>query len=155
MRPTAHEESGTGTWGTGPFDNDAAADFAAGLDEAEPERRVAMVRYVLVRTIDATDLLTDTDEAVAAAALVAAQCPGGAPVDPDDGPQEPMPAFPGQLRKLAHEALARIATDPCGPSPNWVDPDDAKQGQALLTRLRTVLVPPPPTVPLADVERPT
>ncbi len=83
-----------GTWGTGPFDNDAAADFAAGLDEAEPERRVAMVRDVLVRTFDARGLLTDADEAVAAAALVAAQCPGGAPVDPDDGPQEPMPAFP-------------------------------------------------------------
>ncbi|WP_233229598.1 DUF4259 domain-containing protein [Streptomyces sp. I5] len=155
MRPTAHEESGIGTWGTGPFDNDAAADFAAGLDEAEPERRVTMVRDVLVRTIDARDLLTDADEAVAAAALVAAQCPGGEPVDPDDGPQEPMPAFPDQLRKLAHEALARIATDPCGPAPNWVDPDDAKQWQALLTRLRAVLVPPPPTVPLPDVGRPT
>ncbi|MEV5043730.1 DUF4259 domain-containing protein [Streptomyces griseoincarnatus] len=143
-----------GTWGTGPFDNDAAADFAVGLDEAEPERRVAMVRDVLVRTIDARDLLTDADEAVAAAALVAAQCPGGAPVDPDDGPQEPMPAFPDQLRKLAHEALARTAADPCVPAPNWVDPDDAKQWQVLLTRLRAVLVPPPPTVPLPDVERP-
>ncbi|MGC5234752.1 DUF4259 domain-containing protein [Streptomyces albogriseolus] len=143
-----------GTWGIGPFDNDAAADFAAGLDEAEPERRVEMVRDVLVRTVDATGWLADADEAVAAAALVAAQCPGGEPVDPDDGPQEPMPAFPDQLRKLAGEALARIATDPCGPAPNWVDPDDAKQWQASLARLRAMLVPPPPTIPLFDVERP-
>ncbi len=94
MRPTAHEESGIGTWGTGPFDNDAAADFAAGLDEAEPERRVTMVRDVLVRTIDARDLLTDADEAVAAAALVAAQCPGGEPVDPTTGRRNPCPRFP-------------------------------------------------------------
>ncbi|MEV5927762.1 DUF4259 domain-containing protein [Streptomyces cellulosae] len=48
MRPTAHEQSGMGTWGTGPFDNDAAADFAVGLDEAEPARRVEMVCAVLV-----------------------------------------------------------------------------------------------------------
>ncbi|MEV3957011.1 DUF4259 domain-containing protein [Streptomyces albogriseolus] len=103
-----------GTWGIGPFDNDAAADFAAGLDEAGPERRVAMIRDVLVRTIDATGWLADADEAVAAAALVAARCPGGEPVDPDD----------------------------------------AQQWQASLARLRAVLVPPPPTIPLFDVERP-
>ncbi|NEC53901.1 DUF4259 domain-containing protein [Actinospica acidiphila] len=141
-----------GTWGTGPFDNDAAADFAVGLDEAGPARRVEMVREVLVRTVDATGRLADADEAVAAAALFAAQCPEGEPVDPEDGPRTPMPAFPEPLRRLAHEALARIATDPAGPAPNWVDPDDAEQWQALLTRLRAVLVPPPSTV--LDVDRP-
>ncbi len=54
-----------------------------------------------------------------------------------------MPAFPDDLRKLADEALARTATDPCGPAPDWVDAEDAEQWQAVLARLRAVLVPPP------------
>ena len=40
-----------GTWGTGPFDNDGAADFAGDLDEAPPAEREALVRGVLARTI--------------------------------------------------------------------------------------------------------
>ncbi|MGA5521798.1 DUF4259 domain-containing protein [Streptomyces pseudogriseolus] len=142
-----------GTWGTGPFDNDAAADFAGALDAAGPERRVAVVRDVLVRTTEAGGRLDDADEAVAAAALVAAQCPGGEPVDTAYGPEQPMPAFPDDLRKLADEALARTATDPCGPAPDWVDAEDAEQWQAVLARLRAVLVP-PPAISASDDERP-
>ncbi|MGA5550821.1 DUF4259 domain-containing protein [Streptomyces pseudogriseolus] len=141
-----------GTWGTGPFDNDAAADFAGALDAAGPERRVAMVRDVLVRTTEAGGRLDDADEAVAAAALVAAQCPGGEPVDTAYGPEQPMPAFPDDLRKPADEALARTATDPCGPAPDWVDAEDAEQWQAVLARLRAVLVP--PAISASDDERP-
>src|SRR5262245_13461015 len=73
-------EISMGTWDTGPFDNDTAADFANALDDAEPEAREALIRGVLVRTIDATGYLAEADEAVAAAALIAAQCPGGDPV---------------------------------------------------------------------------
>ncbi|EMF24212.1 DUF4259 domain-containing protein [Streptomyces pseudogriseolus] len=142
-----------GTWGTGPFDNDAAADFAGALDDAGPERRVAMVRDVLVRTIEARGWLADADAAVAAAALVAAQCPGGEPVDTVYGPEQPMPAFPEDLRKPADEALARTATDPCGPAPNWVEAEYAEQWQAVLVRLRAVLVP-PPTTSASDAARP-
>ncbi|WP_372450460.1 DUF4259 domain-containing protein [Streptomyces tagetis] len=39
---------------TGPFHNDTAADFANALDDAEPEAREALIRDVLIRTIDAT-----------------------------------------------------------------------------------------------------
>jgi Domain of unknown function (DUF4259) len=35
-----------GTWDTGPFDNDTAADFANALDDAEPEAREALIRMV-------------------------------------------------------------------------------------------------------------
>ncbi|MGW3398543.1 DUF4259 domain-containing protein [Streptomyces hydrogenans] len=48
-----------GTWDTGPFDNDTAADFANTLDAAEPEAREGLIRGILVRTIDATGHLTD------------------------------------------------------------------------------------------------
>lgn len=140
-----------GTWDTGPFDNDTAADFADALDDAKPKAREALLRVVLIRTIDATGYLTEADEAVAAA-LIAAQCPGGEPVDTPYGPETPMPAFPADLRALADEALARIAGDEAGPASNWVDPEDRKQWRAMLTRLRAVLAPPPPSIALFDVQ---
>ncbi|MEU9927232.1 DUF4259 domain-containing protein [Streptomyces anulatus] len=141
-----------GTWDTGPLDNDSAADFANALDEAELEAREALTRGVLVRTIDATGYLTEAEEAVAAAALIAPQCPGGEAVDTSYGPEKPMPVFPLDLRVLADEALARIIDDEDGPASNWVDPEDWKQWRAILTRLRAVLAPPPPSIALFDVQ---
>ncbi|MFG2233153.1 DUF4259 domain-containing protein [Streptomyces sp. NPDC048723] len=141
-----------GTWDTGPFDNDTAADFADALDDVEPEAREALIRGVLVRTIDATGYLMEAEEAVAAAALIAAQCPEGDPVDTPCGPETPMPLLPSDLRALADEALARIVGDEDGPASNWVDPEDGKQWRAVLTRLRAVLSPPPPSLALFDVQ---
>ncbi|MEU6300954.1 DUF4259 domain-containing protein [Streptomyces erythrochromogenes] len=131
-----------GTWGTGPFDNDTAADFADALDEAEPGAREAMVRVVLVRTVDATGHPWEAEEAVAAAALVAAQYPGGEALETPYGPEMPVPAFSADLRALADEALARVADDWDGPASNWVDPADGKEWRAMLARLRAVLYPP-------------
>ncbi|MFF8545027.1 DUF4259 domain-containing protein [Streptomyces werraensis] len=141
-----------GTWDTGPFDNDTAADFANALDDAKPEEREALVRGVLTRTVDATGYLTEAEEAVAAAALIAAQCPGGEPVDTPYGPETAMPVFPADLHTLADEALARIVIDETGPASNWVDPEDWKQWRTTLNRLRAVLVPPPPSIALFDLE---
>ncbi|MES4905108.1 MULTISPECIES: DUF4259 domain-containing protein [unclassified Streptomyces] len=141
-----------GTWDTGPFDNDTAADFANALDEAGPKAREALIRGVLVRTIDATGYLTEAEEAVAAAALIAAQCPESDPVVTPYGPETPMPLFPSDLRALADEALARIVSDEDGPASNWVDPENWKQWRAILTRLRAVLAPPPPSIALFDVQ---
>ncbi|OPG01976.1 hypothetical protein B1R27_34555 [Streptomyces sp. GKU 895] len=142
-----------GTWDTGPFDNDSAADFAGDLDDAKPEERQALVRGVLTRTIDATGWLSEGDEAVAAAALIAAQCPGGAPIDTPYGPEEPLPAFPDDLRALADTALARLLSDRAGAASNWVDPEDGKRWRASLNGLRAVLAPPSPSIPLFDAER--
>ncbi|MFG2951910.1 DUF4259 domain-containing protein [Streptomyces adustus] len=142
-----------GTWDTGPVDNDTAADFAGDLDDAKPGEREALIRGVLTRTVDATGWLTEGEKAVAAAALIAAQCPGGAPIDTPYGPEEPMPAFPDDLRTLADEALARIISDEAGPASNWVDPEDWKQWRANLNRLRAVLAPPPPSIALFDVKQ--
>ncbi|MFE7385873.1 DUF4259 domain-containing protein [Streptomyces zhihengii] len=142
-----------GTWDTGPFDNDTAADFADTLDDVSPAKREALIRGVLMRTVDATDWLTEGEEAVAAAALIAAQCPGGDPSDTPYGPKTPMPAFPNDLRPLADEALSRVISNEAGPASNWVDPEGWKQWRANLNRLRAVLVPPPPTIPLFDAEQ--
>lgn len=77
-------ETHMGTWDVGPFDNDTAADWCGGLDDAAPEAREEMVRAALAETAGTTDYL-DSDvanEAIAAAALVAAQCPGVPPPTP-------------------------------------------------------------------------
>ncbi|WP_329458392.1 DUF4259 domain-containing protein [Streptomyces sp. NBC_01497] len=141
-----------GTWDTGPFDNDAAADFANALDDAEPAEREALIRGVLARTVDAAGYLREAEEAVAAAALIGAQCPGGEPIDTSYGPESTMPVFPADLRTLADDALARIITDEAGPASNWVDPRDWKQWQTMLNRLRAVLAPAPPSLSLFDIE---
>ncbi|WP_153456026.1 DUF4259 domain-containing protein [Streptomyces smaragdinus] len=143
-----------GTWDTGPFDNDTAADFANDLDDAKSEEREPMIRAILTRTIDidAVDWLTEPEKAVAAAALIAAQCPGGDPIATPYGPETPMPAFPSDLRMLADEALDRVIHDEDGPTSNWIDPTRGKQWRANLNRLRAVLAPPPPTIPLFDLE---
>ncbi|MFE7357183.1 DUF4259 domain-containing protein [Streptomyces sp. NPDC057543] len=70
-----------GTWDVGPFDNDTAADFGGNLDEAAAGEREGIVRSALTRVIDTAAHLEapESEEAIAAAALVAAQCPGGDP----------------------------------------------------------------------------
>ncbi|MCQ4208750.1 DUF4259 domain-containing protein [Streptomyces longispororuber] len=142
-----------GTWDTGSFDNDTAADFANALDDAKPEERVALIRGVLTRTDDATGWLVEGEEAVAAAAVMAVQCPGGDSIDTSYGPKEPMPAFPDVLRMLAAEALARVISDAAGPASNWVDPEDWKQWRANLDRLRAVLAPPSLSIPLFEIQQ--
>lgn len=128
-----------GTWGTGPFDSDAAADFAAHLDKASPDERVESVRGVLTRTVAAARHSIEAPAALAAVALVAAQCPGGEPIDPSDGPAQPMPPFPEDFRVLAAQALDRVAADEAGISGSWVDPADAREWLAMVESLRSVL----------------
>ncbi|MGQ5637819.1 MULTISPECIES: DUF4259 domain-containing protein [unclassified Streptomyces] len=92
-----------GTWDTGHFDNDAAAGFSDTLDEAPEAERQSIVRRALVLTLGTKGYL-DSDiaaEAVAAAALVAAQCPAGEPVPTAYGPQRPLPQLSPELRDLA------------------------------------------------------
>jgi len=102
-----------GTWDTGPFDNDAAGDFCAALDEASADAREDIVRDTLMRVAGTGDHLEadESQEAVAAAALIAGQCPGGTPVGGLDGPEEPLPDLTG-LRSLAVQALDRVVSEP-------------------------------------------
>jgi len=141
-----------GTWGTGPFGNDAAADFADDLDDALPGEREALVRGVLARAVNATGYPGEAPEAVAAAALIGAQCPGGKPVDTVYGPRQPLPAFSHDLRELAAQALDRVLGDDWW-SWAWVGPADAGQWLASVKALRNVLDPPPVScdVPLFDL----
>lgn len=142
-----------GTWDIGPFDNDTAADFADSLDEAQPDEREGLLRGVLNRTLAAADYLHEAQEAVAAAALIASQCPTGQPIDSGYGPQTTMPELPHDLRMLADEVLARV-TDDSGLVESWVNAGDDTRWLAMINGLRRVLNPPPPTidVPLFDLD---
>src|SRR3979490_726956 len=102
-----------GAWGTGPFDNDEAADFAGGLDDLGGAARADAVREALTRAAEQAEFLDADDAAVAvaAAALVAAQCPGGDEVDSVHGPRESLPQLPDDVRSLAAVALDRVLAD--------------------------------------------
>lgn len=85
-----------GTWDVGPFDNDTAADFSGSLDEAAEGERETLIRAALACAADTPGYL-DQDiaaEAIAAAALVAAQRPGESPSPPPTGRTCPSPSFP-------------------------------------------------------------
>ncbi|MGA4837671.1 DUF4259 domain-containing protein [Streptomyces sp. G45] len=133
-----------GTWDTGPFDNDTAADFCGGLDEAAAGEREGIVREALIRTIGTRGYLdaSEAEDAVAAAALIAAQCPGGEPAHPVYGPDEPLPDLTG-LRDLALQALDRVMTEPSELMELWAEGDD-EPWRATVDRMRGALLAQPP-----------
>ncbi|MGW0754095.1 DUF4259 domain-containing protein [Streptomyces sp. NPDC002587] len=133
-----------GTWDVGPFDNDTAADFSGDLDEASAYERESIIRKTLVRAIDTTGYLDSdiAEEAVAAAALVAAQCPDGEPADPHYGPEQPLPDLTG-LRELATQALDRVMTKPSELMELWSEADGGPW-RTTIKRLRRTLLQQPP-----------
>ncbi|MEU2345816.1 DUF4259 domain-containing protein [Streptomyces sp. NPDC052071] len=79
-----------GTWGTGPFDNDLAADYALLLDRSGvPE---VLLRHALSEP--GSTRIENWEVTVAAAAVIASSCPGGEPLHPVYGPQKPLPPLP-------------------------------------------------------------
>ncbi|MEU6389558.1 DUF4259 domain-containing protein [Streptomyces sp. NPDC046939] len=134
-----------GTWDVGSFDNDAAADFCNELDDATAGDRKGIVRAALAEAVGTEGYLEapEAEIAVAAAALVAAQCPGGAPADPAYGPKEPLPDLTA-LRDLAQRALDRVVTEPSELLELWAE-SDGDPWRAGIRRLRGVLLPSAPT----------
>ncbi|MEU9211761.1 DUF4259 domain-containing protein [Streptomyces sp. NPDC048415] len=132
-----------GTWDVCPFDNDTAADFGGDLDQVAAGEREGIVRSALTRVIDTAAYLEapESEVAVAAAALVAAQCPGGEPADPIYRPEEPLPDLTG-LRDLALQALDRIMTEPSELIDLWAE-SDGGPWRANIRRLQNVLLPQP------------
>ena len=132
-------------WGPGPFDNDDAVDFAASLDDLEPEDRPAAIREALTEAAEETDYL-DLDAggaAVAAAALVAAQHPDGEPVDSAHAPKQSIPDLPEELRPIAVQALTRVLADDSELPELWVDSPDGDAWFTMITALTDVLTTAP------------
>ncbi|GAA1273163.1 hypothetical protein GCM10009665_71250 [Kitasatospora nipponensis] len=138
-----NKEINMGTWDIGPFENDMAADFADALDEVAEDEREALVRATLVRTVQAQEYLESPEgaEAVAAAALIAAQCPGGEPIRTIYGPDEAVPTFAADLQSLAVEALDRVVADASELAELWDETVDGPKWRQSVRRIRAVLAP--------------
>ncbi|MFB7939638.1 DUF4259 domain-containing protein [Streptomyces sp. NPDC127049] len=130
-----------GTWDIGPFDNDTAADFSYRVDSA-PEGKKAEVLLTAFREVTGTgEEYLDADlsmEAIASAALVAAQCPGGEPVTTSYGPKEPLGVLPAALRAEAVAALDRVIAEPSELLELWEE-SDGEEWKAGVRALRGVL----------------
>ncbi|HEX5594576.1 MAG TPA: DUF4259 domain-containing protein [Micromonosporaceae bacterium] len=103
-----------GTWDSGPFDNDTAADWSGDFDDPDVTKRPALVNEALAR-VAGEDGYLDADvacEAIAAAAVVAAQQPGGQPITSPYPPNFLRDGgrldLPDDLAALAVRALDRI-----------------------------------------------
>ncbi|WP_327075020.1 DUF4259 domain-containing protein [Kitasatospora purpeofusca] len=147
-----------GTWDIGHFDNDSAADFCAGLDEAAAGEREGVVRRALTLAADTgADDYLDYDEAVeavAAAALVASQCPDGVPVTSAYGPDQPLPVFAADLRPLAAAALDRVVAEESELAELWDEGGEGAAWRRTVRELRDVLAPVPGPAPEALFELP-
>ncbi|MGQ5264882.1 DUF4259 domain-containing protein [Micromonospora sp. ZYX-F-536] len=90
------------------------ADFAGDLDEATVEARIELAGSVLERVAGATDLdIFDAPRAVAAAALAAAQCPGGEPIDSSSRSAHADAAAPRPAAgPVPHSSACRSAATP-------------------------------------------
>jgi hypothetical protein len=118
MIPQTETSGGmVGAWGDGPFDNDEAADWCDVLDSAPPSERGALLRTTLATAASNTGYLAYVDAAgaIAAAAIVASQMPGGAPVTTPYAPHFLLAGealeLDDDVPELAAEALARILGD--------------------------------------------
>ncbi|GAA4241536.1 hypothetical protein GCM10022254_70750 [Actinomadura meridiana] len=133
-----------GTWDASPFGNDYAADFASELDELPLVERAAAIRGALEDVIREAGYLDSFEgvRGVAAAALVAVQCPGGPSTDSVYGPDEPVPELPVDLRALAVKVLDRVLAPESELRELW-DEVDGREWLDELDRLRAPLAASP------------
>ncbi|WP_435970399.1 DUF4259 domain-containing protein [Streptomyces sp. Qhu_M48] len=130
-----------GTWDIGPFDSDTAADFSYRVDEAPAEKKAEVLRATFRDVIETGEEYLDADvavEAIASAALLAAQCPGGDPVTTSYAPKDPLPSLPAALRPEAVAALDRVLVEPSELLELWEE-SDGEAWKAGVRKLRAVL----------------
>ncbi len=135
-----------GTWDVGPFDNDTAADWCGDLHDAAPAQRTSVVRSALTTVLDNGDDYLDSnlaDEAIAAAAIVASQLPGGAritsPYAPDFLLEGGKLEIPDDLPALAVQALDRIVGDDSEWRELWEESDRYTSALAELQQIQAAV----------------
>jgi len=136
-----------GTWNVGPFDNDTAADWCGDLDDAAPEQRAVLIRDALGRVAQHGDEYLDSDDAVqaiAAAAIVASQLPGGTAVDTPYAPDFLLNGgtveVADDVPAIAVRALDRIVEDDSEWRELWEDAEESyPQALASVQSIRATL----------------
>jgi hypothetical protein len=134
-----------GAWDVGPFDNDAAADFAGDLTDASPENRPQLIREALTTAADNTEYLDNADAcaAIAAAAIVASQQPDGPEVDSVYGPDFLTDGgsidLPEDYVDLAVRAITRVLDEESEWRDLWEEADSLDEAIAALEPIRAAL----------------
>jgi len=127
-----------GAWGTAPFDNDDAADWAAELDEAEDPS--AFVTETLTGVLASDYVEVDAgNEAVAAAAWLASALPGGLSLDPNYGPATRPNGVSRSLADTALSALGRVTGESSEWRELWDETDEATNALAAVESIAEVL----------------
>jgi len=132
-------------WDVGPFDNDPAADWCGDLNDADPNERLAMISEALASTAQESEYLHGAlpFEAVAAAAVVASQIPGGPPIDSPYGPDFLAEGghidLPPDAQELARKALDRVLGDESEWRDLWDDAGQLSEAVAALAPIRAAL----------------
>jgi hypothetical protein len=136
-----------GTWGTGSFDDDTAVDWCDALDALPTAERASFVRATLRVVLDTTDYLDAAPavRAVAAAAVVASQGPGGSHLIRTAG----APAWlagggvldTAGLVDVARRALDRVISDSSQWRDVWASSPNGAEAFAQLHAVRALLVP--------------
>ncbi|GAA1601572.1 DUF4259 domain-containing protein [Catellatospora bangladeshensis] len=133
-----------GTWDTGPFDNDSAADWCGALDDAAPGERLAMIRQALTEAADTTGFLDDREgvRAIAAAAIVLSQRPGAEPLTSAYAPDFLLDGgsvvIPDDVAALAVRALDRVMGDDSEWRESWEE-GGGEDALAVVRDLRSAL----------------
>ncbi len=135
-----------GTWDVGPFDNDTAADWCGDLHDAAPAQRIALLRSALTAVLDNGDEYLDSDlavEAIAAAAIVASQLPGGARITsvyaPDILLEGGKLEIPDDVPALAVQVLDRIVGDDSEWRELWEESDGYASALAELQQIQVAI----------------
>lgn len=135
-----------GTWDVGPFDDDTAADWCGGLHDATPAQRPAMLRSAFTVVLDNGDDYLDSDlaaEAIAAAAIVASQLPGGGAVTSSYAPDFLLEGgsieVPQDVPALAIRALNRIVGDDSEWLELWDETEEDAPALAALQQIRAAI----------------
>jgi hypothetical protein len=134
-----------GTWGTGPFDSDLAADFVDELEGLTHQQVIDVLEQAFQRVTSSGARVDGGDgaQAVAAGALVASTIPDSPiAIDPDDGPREPLPKLPASLRASARLALDQVLQDGSEMATGWVDSADADEWRQEVQRILQALEAP-------------
>ncbi|MDI1462865.1 DUF4259 domain-containing protein [Catellatospora sp. KI3] len=134
-----------GTWDIGPFDNDCAADWCDGLEDADPAERVGLIRQALREAAEETGFLDsrEGERAIAAAAVIRSQLPGGAPLASSYAPDFLVGGdrveVPADLPTLAVRALDRVLAADSEWAELWEETNDRDAAFAVVRGLRAEL----------------
>ncbi|MBQ0850280.1 DUF4259 domain-containing protein [Streptomyces sp. BH-SS-21] len=131
-----------GTWGTGPLQNNFAAEFVDEVEELSGPELIDVLERTFQRVTDSGARVDGKHgaEAVAAGALVANTLPDSPiGINPDEGPSQPLPKLPASLCVSARLALDRVLQDGSEMATCWVDSTDADRWRMHVRQIIEVL----------------